>query len=744
MIDDASSDPPHTSVAFTQLDTRIERWIWEQGWSELRDVQELAIPVILEGKSDVVLAAATASGKTEAAFLPILTRLLADGDGVVIYVSPLKALINDQWRRLEGLCEALEIPVHPWHGDISASRKQRFFKKPEGVVLITPESLESMFINHGQHLGWIAERVRYVAVDELHAFIGSERGKQLQSLLHRLEIAAKRPIPRVALSATLGEMRLAAEFLRPSGGQRVRIIESKDASQELKLLIKGFVNFAPRLEVEGEHSADQRNAELEDLVTGGELAISEHLYATLRGHNNLVFPNSRRKVELFADLLRRRCERDRIPNEFWPHHGSLSREIREEAERTLKQGERPATAICTTTLELGIDIGSVASVAQIGPPPSVASLRQRLGRSGRREEPAVLRCYCVEEPLGVNSPVADQLREGLVQTIAVIELLLERWYEPPRVQGMHLSTLVQQLLALVAQYGGVTAKQAFMALCSAGPFESLSVAQFAMLLRALGDRDMLVQSDDGLLLHGGLGEKLVNHYTFYAAFATEEEYRIVTQGRTLGSIPVSQPLAEGAYVIFAGRRWSVTSVDNQQKVITVVPAGAGKPPTFGGGGAIVHDRIRGKMLELYQGKAIPGYVDKTAQSLLTEGREAFERHDLTSRRVLQLGGNVQLFPWRGDIVHNTITLMLRRRGLKALSEGLCIVVLDSDKAQVEDAIGEMSEERNLSSTQLALGVSTKAREKWDWVLPDDLLSEGYAAEMIDVEGAREACKSLLS
>ena len=737
MTEDAAPRPAH-SAAFAQLDPRIQKWIWEKGWSELRDVQELAVPVILKGASDVVLAAATASGKTEAALLPMLTRLLAAGGGVIIYISPLKALINDQWGRLEGLCEILEIPVYPWHGDISASRKRGFFRKPEGVVLITPESLESMLINHGSQFGSIAQHVLYVAVDELHAFIGSERGKQLQSLLHRLEIPAKRYIPRVALSATLGEMRLAAEFLRPGAGQQTAIIESQDSSQEVKLLVKGFVNSAPRLDVK----AERENVSIEDLASGGELAISEHLFAALRGRNNLVFPNSRRNVELFADLLRRRCEREHLPNEFWPHHGSLSREIREETERMLKQGERPATAVCTTTLELGIDIGSVASVAQIGPPPSVASLRQRLGRSGRRNEPAILRCYCVEEPVDVQSPIADQLREGLVQTVAVIELLLEKWYEPPRTAGLHLSTLVQQLLALIAQHGGVTAQQAFMVLCSAGPFRGVSGNQLAGLLRTLGDRDIIVQTDDGLLLHGGLGEKLVNHYTFYAAFATEEEYRIVTQGRTLGSLPISKPLTEGAYVIFAGRRWSVTSVDNQQKVITVIPAGAGKPPTFGGGAGIVHDRIRTKMLELYQAKVIPGYLDKTAQSLLGEGREAFARHDLASRSVLQVGTNVQLFPWKGDVVHNTITLMLRRRGFKALGEGLCIVVLDSEQAAVEDAVSKMAQETALSAIDLASGVSTKAREKWDWVLPDDLLSEGYAAEMLDVDAACEACRHL--
>lgn len=733
------------SSAFHHLDERIQRWIWTEGWQELRDIQELAIPAILRGNQDVILAAATASGKTEAAFFPILTRLL-EKPGVVIYISPLKALINDQWSRLERLCELLEISVYPWHGDISAARKQRFLKKPAGVVLITPESLESLFVNHGSRMASIVESLAYIAVDELHAFIGTERGMQLQSLLQRMEIAAKRKIPRIALSATLGEMRLAAEYLRPGGGADVEVIESKEGGQELKLIVKGYLDSPPRAAAESEgeaqNSAEQK-VELEDLVKGGDLAVSSDLFKELRGRNNLVFPNSRRKVELFADLLRRQCDRMSLPNEFWPHHGSLSREIREETEAALKKGDRPATAICTTTLELGIDIGSVASVAQIGPPPSVASLRQRLGRSGRRGDPAVLRCYCVEDEISANSPISDQLREGLVQTIAGINLLLARWYEPPNAGGLHLSTLVQQILSLVAQYGGITAQIAYAILCKDGPFRSVSKEAFIELLREMGTRDVLMQTEDDLLLHGVLGEKLVNHYTFYASFVTEEEYRIVTQGRTLGTVPVSQPLTEGSYIIFAGRRWSVIGVDEQQKVITVVPAPAGKPPTFGGGGGLVHDRIREEMRKVFLDTEKFAFLNKDAGILLGQARTAFFRYQLDDHRVVEDGGNVQLFPWQGDMVHNTIALLLRRRGFRASNEGLSIVILEAERDRVLDAIGEVAEDERLTALELAESVKTKIREKWDWMLTENLLCADYAASMLDIPSARRACAKLV-
>jgi len=742
---DASGASGAESNAFYQLDERIQRFIWGEGWQELRDIQERAIPAILRGDRDVILAAATASGKTEAAFFPILTRLLKSR-GVVIYVSPLKALINDQWFRLERLCETLEIAVYPWHGDISSSRKQRFLKKPEGVVLITPESLESLFVNHGSRMGSIVESLAYVTVDELHAFIGTERGKQLQSHLRRIEIAAKRKVPRIALSATLGEMSLAAEYLRPGGGSGVEVIESEEDGQELKLIVRGYLDSAPRASVENDGASQdisKQGVELEDLVKGGDLAVSEDLFKDLRGTNNLIFPNSRRKVELFADLLRRRCERMSLPNEFWPHHGSLSREIREETEAALKKGDRPATAICTTTLELGIDIGSVASVAQVGSPPSVASLRQRLGRSGRRGAAAILRCYCVEEEISESSPISDHLREGLIQTVAAINLLLTRWYEPPEAGGLHLSTLVQQLLSLVAQYGGITAQNAYAILCNDGPFSPLSKDAFGELLREMGARDVLVQADDGLLLLGVLGEKLVNHYTFYAAFVTEDEYRIVTQGRTLGTVPISKPLSEGSYIIFAGRRWSVISVDARDKVITVAPAPAGKPPTFGGGVGLVHDRIREEMRNTYLVADRPAFLNKDAGALLGEARTAFHRYQLDEQSVVQDGANVQLFPWRGDVVHNTIALMLKRRNFRATNEGLSIAVLGADRNSVLGAIGEIAQDQRLTNLQLAESVDTKIREKWDWMLTDKLLCADYAASMLDVVAARSACLTLL-
>ena len=384
------------------------------------------------------------------------------------------------------------------------------------------------------------------------------------------------------------------------------------------------------------------------------------------------------------------------------------------------------------------------SVAQIGAPPLVASLRQRLGRSGRRGEAAILRNYCIEDELDARSPVSDLLREGLVQTIGLARLLIKRWYEPPNTKGLHLSTFVQQLLSLIAQYGGITAKRAWGILCTGGPFAALNEAQFIELLRALGQREIIMQAPDGVLLHGALGERLVNHYSFYAAFVSEKEYRVVTEGRTLGSVPVSRPLMEGSYIIFAGRRWSVISVDDEHAVISVSPAPAGRPPAFGGDLGFVHTRVREQMFEIYQDSGPRDPLDVTAYDLLAEARRNFNRLELDERRVIQMGANVHLFPWQGDVANNTLALLLTRRGLHAENEGLSITVYRSTENAVQQQIKAVLDQAVPSGEELAASIRNKIREKWDWLLPERLLSLDFASSSLDVSAAQAGCVALLA
>lgn len=527
----------------------------------------------------------------------------------------------------------LEIPIHPWHGDIDASRKQQVLRQPSGIVLITPESLEALFVRRGYQLKQTFRGLRYIVVDELHSFIGDERGKQLQSLMHRVELWVDRQIPRVGLSATLGDRSLAADFLRPGNGNAVVTIHSSDAGQELKVQVRGYRKKTLQFQFDESESESQNN----------ELDIAAHLFKVLRGTNNLIFVNRRSSVEEYTDRLRQLCEDHHVPNEFLPHHGNLSKELREAAEQALR-GDRPANVVCTTTLEMGIDIGAMTSIAQIGAPFSVTSTRQRLGRSGRRSgDPAILRCYISEPEVTIETSVQDSLHPELVQTIAIIQLLLAGWCEPPVVNKLHLSTLTQQVLSLIAEYGGMKADRAWKILCATGAFRQVDQSLFIQLLRCLGAEDLIQQTQDGALVLGLTGERLVNHYSFYSAFQTPEEYRIVANGQALGTLPVSYPLIEGLYLIFAGQRWCILSVDLARKVVEVARAAAGRSPIFSGNGGWIHDRIRQEMYQLYCADEMPIFLDSTARDLLAEARNNFLQHSLDQVSLLPDGRQTLFF-----------------------------------------------------------------------------------------------------
>lgn len=725
------------SRSFDLLDPSIQRFIWAEGWESLRDAQEAAIPLIVQADRDVIVAAATAAGKTEAAFLPALTRLMqANVPGLVVYISPLKALINDQFGRLHRLCEQLEIPVWPWHGDISASDKSRFLTQRQGVLLITPESLEAMLCNRGTTVGSTFERLTYLVVDELHAFIGTERGKQLQSLMHRIEHVLGRRVSRIGLSATLGDMELAAEFLRLGYGSAVELVESRSSGGELKILVKGYEE--PRVvPVE----ADRETLEP---VTAAQIAA--HLFKCLRGSNNLVFPNSRREVERYTHLLNQMCKARRVPNEYWPHHGSLSKEIRAETEAALKQQERPATAICTNTLELGIDIGAVKSVAQIGPPPSVASLRQRLGRSGRRDgEPAVLRGYCVEDALDGQSSIADELRLGTLQMIAMISLLLEGWFEPPVVKGVHLSTLVQQVLSYIAQNSGATIGQLYRLLCApASPFTGVTQDEFVELIRHLGQKELLMQDSSGVLLHGRLGEKMVNHHTFYAAFVSDEEFRLVAGGKPLGTLPVPQSLAVGQQILFAGRTWKVEDIDEARRAIYVSHAAGGTQPLFAGGAGRTHTRIRQRMRELLASQEQPAYLDDVARRFLAEARLNYTARGLSATYVLDQGRRVFLLTWLGDAANEALACLLRYRGFVASPAGPGVDVLKR-QATTEDLVGvlfDLGLKEPPPIDVLLADTKNLLREKWDWALPDGLLRRAFGTQHLAIDEALQWIRAM--
>ena len=328
----------------------------------------------------------------------------------------------------------------------------------------------------------------------------------------------------------------------------------------------------------------------------------------------------------------------------------------------------------------------------------------------------------------------------MVQTVAMVNLLLARWCEPSGVGRLHLSTLVQQLLSLIAQFGGVTAKRAWSVLSDVFVADQ---SMFLHVLGSLGARQIIRQEPDGTLLLDEAGERIVNHYSFYAAFATTEEYRIVAAGKTLGTLPIDRPLEENSSIIFAGRRWHVIAVDEQRKVIEVRPAPGGRIPTFSGERGDVHDRIREEMRAVYTGTAIPSYLDATARDLLGEARKHFAEYGLEYRSIVPGGTETVIFTWRSDRVNDTLAVWLKYLGLIAQNEGTTVRAFAAEPETMA-ALRRIASDPVPDAIVLAGPVRNKLSEKYDWLLDEPLMNAEYASRKLDVNGTRALVQALLS
>lgn len=708
--------------SFDRLHTGVQRWIRDEGWSELRPVQDRTIQSVLNHDRDILISAATAAGKTEAAFLPLLTRAVDRFEpGVsVLYISPLKALINDQHRRLELLCDRLDLGLVKWHGDAPQGPKRQVMKSPRGVVLITPESIEAMFLRRSRDAEALLGQLNAIVIDELHAFMQGPRGLHLSSLLRRIDrMSAMRP-RRIGLSATIGDLAAAAAWLNPGEPASVDVISVTGGAPELKLQVRGYVEPA---------QAIGQGDSLE--VDGGDEAldrIADHAFDVLRGDNNLFFGGSRRSVEALADRLTRRSEAAGVPNEFFPHHGSLSKELREELETRLKTGGVPTTAIATTTLELGIDLGSVKSVAQLGAPRSLASLRQRLGRSGRRKgSPAILRVYLRERHIGRTSDPLDHLRAETVRAVAAIQLLLEKFVEVPRQDPSIVTVAIHQTLSIITQHGGIRAEPLHRALCGEGGLSTLNAQDFIDLLRWLARPEIALveQAPDGALMLGPMGETLTAARDFYAVFETDQEWKLLNGTRTLGTIPISNILAVGSLLAFAGRRWRVIDVDDRAKVLTVAPHAAGRLPKFDRLSVEpIADRLAAQMRKVYLQSDVPDYLDDVAAALLAEAREAYRAFGIETDPFVASGSDTHILTWRGTAMNSLLGVALMSAGLECETHDLGVTVADTSPIDLRTLLRKMPSP--VSADDLSPFVANLQLAKYDEFAPPDLLRRLWA------------------
>lgn len=726
--------------AFELLARPIQNSLWDLGWQSLRPIQVESIQQILQTDHHLLISARTASGKTEAAFLPILSDFVLNQPSSIgaVYVGPLKALINDQFRRLDAICERAEIPVHRWHGDVDAGKKAKLTADPRGVLLITPESIESLFVNRSQFLSSMFQGLRYVVIDEIHALIGRERGLQLRSLLCRLRRYTQTSFRIVGLSATVGDaIETYKQWIAPDKPSSVAQIVDSNEKKRVLFGIQTFLNDEDRAEETRDPLRDDQ--EFAQIPASLLANIDQHF----AGRKNLIFCNRREQVEQFADELNSICQQSGCMQEFWVHHGSVSRETREDTELAMR-GSLPATTICSSTLELGIDIGNVTTVGQIGPTWSVNSLVQRLGRSGRRDdEPHCMRVMLMERRTGAKTHLVDRLHVSLLQAIATAELMRERWVEPPTIASMDLSTLTQQILSCLTETGGSRAEELFQRLVSEGAFRKLDAKLFAQVLRALGRSQLIEQTPDKTLILAPDGERVVHDFDFYSAFVTGLEFSVRHDGRLIGTLPAMLLPADGDHLLLGGRRWQVEAIDTKRVEILVRPAHGRKPPRFLGGGGQVHQRVREKMRDILLGSSQYNYLDQTSAQLLEEARITAGKAQIGTKHLLDTADNSLLwFTWVGSTTQNTLRWIL---------EGLNLKVIDHDVAleiplSLQAFLKVLTQLKGATLSSLDIAKSTKIRElrKFDRFLDESLLVQALAADHIDIDEARSHIHAAIS
>lgn len=721
------------------------------GWTHLHPVQVETILAYFSSTDHLVVIAETAGGKTEAAFLPVLSSISTELPGSVraIYVGPLKALINDQFERLENLCSHLELPVHRWHGDVGTASKTALVRDPGGVLLITPESIESLLINRTPHLSNIFGGLRAVVVDELHAFLDNERGLHLSSLLSRLfrYVDPGQPQPRViGLSATIGEPEAAQRYIQPDAPHQVLVINPDSPKPALMLRVHGYRAGSPVDDIEDALTSDKGarshtdtsgakdSPEAEDEETRMLRRIAADLVTHCANASNLIFANAKGDIELCADLANEISREQGRRESFLVHHGSLSKELREDVETRMKS-EKQLSTICSSTLEMGIDIGSVRMVGQIGAPWSVSSLRQRMGRSGRRDnESRRLRIFIREHLEDEACSPVERLPFELLRTIAACELMLGGWCEPASPSQCDLSTLTHQIISTIAERGAATASDLHRRLCVDGPFRAIQPQVFAQLLRQLGSHDIVEQGPDGAIILGLQGERIRKQKDFYAAFATPEEYALLHEGHALGSLPLKVLPAEGDSLVFAGRRWQVINIEPQRRIILVKPSRRRQRPKFTGGLGETHGRVREMMRQALATDTNYSYLDDEARSMLADARVLARDHDLAGRRAIAIHDSRSvLLPWSSCAVHRTLSAWLRLKGVSVHNEQ-DFLICETSAAHTSKVLKSLSSAPVLPAS-LAPHLDQAFQRKFDEYLGDSLLTNAAGIDLLDIPDA---------
>ena len=724
----------------------IQDYIYRSGWRSLRAVQNAAGEAIFGTEDNVLLTASTASGKTEAAFFPILTLLEENPSASVgvLYIAPLKALINDQFGRLNELCEEAGIPVTRWHGDAAASNKQKLLRHPSGILQITPESLEALLINRHMEIPSLFGDLRFIVIDEIHSLLRADRGLQTFCLIERLCRVAGCSPRRVGLSATIGHPEDAGRFLAAGSG-RGTIIPGFDGGREVwRLSMEHFYNTAPQAD---EGKPAPAHTPLAEAPTDRAPANADpgigYIFEHTKGKKCLVFTNSREECEAVCQTLRQYCEANREPDRFLIHHGNLSASYRESAEEEMKDDESLMSVCATATLELGIDIGRLERAFQIDAPFTVSGFLQRMGRTGRRGDPPEMWFVMREDHQEARAMLPESIPWYLIQGIALVQLYAEeRFVEPPRMDRLPYSLLYHQTMSTLASLGEMSPGELASRVLTLSCFQRITQDDYRLLLRHLLETGHISRTENGGLILGLAGEQVISSYKFYAVFQENIEYTVRAGSEQLGTIVKPPPV--GDKIAIAGRVWAVDEVDHKRREVYCTLVKGNIPAFFGLVAGDIHTHILEKMRAVLAEERQYPYLMPHAVCRLTEARETAKTAGLTQKPLIHLGGKMwALFPWLGSYAFLALERFLKLRcgkrlglrGLNARRPYYLQFTMEAGESEFYAAVREEAQ-REFDPLELVYPKENPVFEKYDEYVPPELVRKGFAYGVLDVSGMK--------
>ncbi len=730
------------SDIFERYPPFVQEFIYSHGWESLREVQLAAAEVIFDSDDNLLLTSSTASGKTEAAFFPVLSELYEKppvGIGV-LYIAPLKSLINDQFYRIEELMQESGIPVTHWHGDVAQSHKKKLLQDPRGILQITPESLESMLINRSNDIVRLFCDLRYIIIDEIHTLTGSDRGNQILCQLARLGHIIGRHPRRIGLSATIGDPEKAAAWLGAGSGRKTRVPTFTEGKLRWRLGLEHFYI---------QNSKTEQATEPKDQGDGPPLLTYDagysYMYDCVRDRKSLVFSNSREETEYLCATFRQIAKNRGDPDLFLIHHGNLSASIREEAELKMKDEDIMAVACATVTMELGIDIGRLERVLQNQAPNSVTSFLQRLGRSGRRgQPPEMMMVFREEDPLP-NTPLPQLIPWELLRAIAIVQLYIEeRFIEPPVVRKLPYSLLFHQTISVLAASGELTLARLADRVLSLPPFAEVPKEDYKVLILSMLNNDFLEMTDEKTLIIGLAGERLLRSFKFYAVFKDSEDYTVRCGSDEIGTITTPPPV--GDRFALAGRVWEVEELDIQHKLIYVKSVEGKMEVSWPGDYGEIHTRILERMKQVLSEDTVYPYLKPNAQKRLEQARHVARNTGMLEHSVVHLGGySWCIFPWLGTRAFRAMRKLLARYskefGLSGIEyEGCCFITFKMTKGndyELMRALADDAARESTGSEDLVSSGEIPVFEKYDDYVPADLLRHAYATDKLDITTARK-------